>query len=97
MRRYSSAHRSRHAQLAQLRIVDRDPSHGIAIDVCHRHRERLAKELQTALTPPGDALNGNGLDWFRFWLQNYEDPAPDKTAQYERWRLLRKQRDAQRQ
>lgn len=29
------------------------------------------------------------LDWFRFWLQDYEDPAPDKRAQYERWRALR--------
>jgi len=29
------------------------------------------------------------LDWFRFWLQGYEDPAPQKRAQYERWRAMR--------
>lgn len=29
------------------------------------------------------------LDWFRFWLQDYEDPDPRKTIQYERWRKLR--------
>ncbi len=29
------------------------------------------------------------LDWFRFWLQNYEDPDPAKKEQYERWRLMR--------
>lgn len=29
------------------------------------------------------------LDWFRFWLQDYEDPAIDKTAQYARWRKMR--------
>ena len=29
------------------------------------------------------------VDWFRFWLQNYEDPDPEKDEQYERWRSLR--------
>lgn len=29
------------------------------------------------------------LDWFRFWLQSYEDPDPAKAAQYARWRALR--------
>jgi len=32
------------------------------------------------------------LDWFRFWLQEYEDPAPRKKPQYERWRKLQQQR-----
>jgi dipeptidyl aminopeptidase/acylaminoacyl peptidase len=29
------------------------------------------------------------LDWFNFWLQGREDPAPDKAPQYERLRALR--------
>lgn len=29
------------------------------------------------------------LDWFRFWLQDYADPAPRKADQYHRWRELR--------
>jgi hypothetical protein len=29
------------------------------------------------------------IDWFRFWLQGYENPAPSKKAQYARWRLMR--------
>jgi hypothetical protein len=29
------------------------------------------------------------LDWFRFWLQDYEDPAAGKREQYEQWRKLR--------
>ncbi|MPY89811.1 MAG: hypothetical protein GEU99_18050 [Luteitalea sp.] len=29
------------------------------------------------------------IDWWRFWLQSYEDPSPAKQAQYERWRSLR--------
>lgn len=29
------------------------------------------------------------LDWFRFWLQGYEDPDPSKAAQYSHWRNMR--------
>lgn len=29
------------------------------------------------------------LDWFRFWLQDKEDPSPLKQAQYDRWRVIR--------
>jgi dipeptidyl aminopeptidase/acylaminoacyl peptidase len=30
------------------------------------------------------------LDWWRFWLQGVEDPAPEKAEQYDQWRELRK-------
>ncbi len=30
------------------------------------------------------------LDWFRFWLQDQEDPNPEKAEQFARWRELRK-------
>ena len=30
------------------------------------------------------------VDWFRFWLQNYEDPSPSKSPQYARWNELRR-------
>lgn len=33
---------------------------------------------------------GGSVDWFRFWLQNYEDPDITKAEQYTRWRGLRK-------
>ncbi len=36
------------------------------------------------------ASQGGSVDWFRFWLQNYEDPDPAKKEQYIRWRELRK-------
>ncbi len=40
---------------------------------------------------PGDrASQGGSVDWFRFWLQDYEDPDPAKKEQYVRWRELRK-------
>ncbi|WP_263408847.1 hypothetical protein [Terriglobus tenax] len=34
-----------------------------------------------------ESQQGN-VDWFRFWLQGYEDPDPEKRAQYQRWRAL---------
>ncbi len=36
------------------------------------------------------AVYKRNLDWFRFWLQDIEDPDPAKAGQYERWRKLRK-------
>jgi dipeptidyl aminopeptidase/acylaminoacyl peptidase len=33
------------------------------------------------------------LDWFDFWLEGKIDPAPQKAAQYERWRALRDRQD----
>ena len=35
-----------------------------------------------------ESQQGN-VDWFRFWLQGYEDSDPSKHAQYERWERLR--------
>jgi len=32
------------------------------------------------------------VDWFRFWLQEYEDPNPAKSQQYARWRQLREEK-----
>ncbi len=36
------------------------------------------------------ASQGGSVDWFRFWLQDYEDPDTAKAEQYSRWRELRK-------
>jgi len=41
------------------------------------------------------AIYERNLDWFRFWLQDYEDPDPTKAEQYKRWRELRKLQVAQ--
>lgn len=34
------------------------------------------------------------VDWWRFWLQGYEDPDPAKAEQYQRWHKLGAQRDS---
>jgi dipeptidyl aminopeptidase/acylaminoacyl peptidase len=36
------------------------------------------------------ASQGGSVDWFRFWLQGYEDTDPAKAEQYKRWRELRR-------
>jgi len=36
------------------------------------------------------AVYNRNLDWFRFWLQGYEDPDPAKQAQYAHWREMKK-------
>jgi dipeptidyl aminopeptidase/acylaminoacyl peptidase len=43
------------------------------------------------------ASQGGTVDWFRFWLQGYEDPDPAKTEQYQRWEGLRALQTSQRQ
>ncbi|MFK2878652.1 Atxe2 family lasso peptide isopeptidase [Rhodanobacter hydrolyticus] len=35
------------------------------------------------------AVYERNLDWFRFWLQGYEDPDPSKKVQYARWRQMK--------
>lgn len=40
------------------------------------------------------AAQGGNVDWFRFWLQGYEDSDPTKKEQYRRWEHLRELRDA---
>jgi hypothetical protein len=35
------------------------------------------------------ASEQGNIDWFRFWLQGYEDRAPEKRRQYAVWRQLR--------
>jgi dipeptidyl aminopeptidase/acylaminoacyl peptidase len=48
------------------------------------------------LVKPWERLTSQqgAVDWWRFWLQGYEDPNPTKADQYARWRQLRVQRDS---
>jgi hypothetical protein len=41
------------------------------------------------------ASQQSDVDWFRFWLQDYEDLDPARAEQYKRWRELRKLQIAQ--
>ena len=43
------------------------------------------------ITNPVERMASQGLsvDWFRFWLQEYEDSDPTKADRYKRWRALK--------
>jgi len=66
---------------AGLRYLQK-PVDLIMLNAAHEH----------VLTNPGVrmASQGESVDWFRFWLQDYEDPDPEKAEQYKRWHELRK-------
>lgn len=51
---------------------------------------------QHILQKPQDryASQQGNVDWFRFWLQGYERPNPEKSDQYKRWERLRDLQDA---
>jgi dipeptidyl aminopeptidase/acylaminoacyl peptidase len=57
----------------------------------------LLNNNEHILSNPGARLvsQGGTVDWMRFWLQGYEDPAPAKAEQYQRWRELRELQQAQ--
>jgi hypothetical protein len=49
------------------------------------------------VTNPAERMvsQGGSVDWFRFWLQGYEDPNPAKAEQYRRWEGLRAMQNAE--
>ena len=50
----------------------------------------INSEEHTLTNPAARMVSqGTSVDWFRFWLQDYEDSSPDKVAQYIRWRGLK--------
>jgi len=58
----------------------------------------LKKPVDLIMLQPGTHVMTNptqrlasettNVDWFRFWLQDYEDPDPTKAEQYQRWERL---------
>lgn len=65
--------------LSVLRLAHRAVNMVYIPDASHvilQPRERMASQ-------------GGNVDWFRFWLQGYEDPDPVKKAQYREWHKLR--------
>lgn len=56
---------------------------GQAVSLTERHRQ----------LGPQYPLSPFGLDWFCFWLQDYEDPDLAKREQYARWREMKATKD----
>lgn len=58
----------------------------------HKPVDLLALSQGThVLTNPAQRLTSQGgtVDWFRFWLQDAEDPDPAKAEQYASWRKMK--------
>jgi dipeptidyl aminopeptidase/acylaminoacyl peptidase len=55
----------------------------------------LLNSEEHVFTNPVQRLISQGItvDWFRFWLQDYQDPDPTKQEQYNRWNGLRTKPD----
>jgi dienelactone hydrolase len=64
----------------------RDQGKPVELQYIRSGQHNLAKPLQRF------AQQEMLVDWFDFWLNNHEDAAPAKTAQYVRWRKLREMR-----
>ncbi len=66
-------------------FVDRVISLGKPVEVLY-----LPTASHSAERPSDRAVSlGMTYDWFRFWLQGFEDNCASKAKQYERWRALR--------
>jgi len=65
-----------------------------AVPLIHDHRADLyvfPNEPHIKFQPKHKlAAYERNLDWFRFWLQGYEEPDPAKRAQYAHWREMKK-------
>lgn len=78
--------------MGQVRLINRMADAGKPYDAYVFTKETHIKWQPAHL----QAIAARNLDWFRFWLQGYEDPDAAKSAQYERWRKLREQQQATR-
>ena len=65
---------------------------GYAIPLIRDHRADLyvfPNEPHLKFQPKHKlAAYERNLDWFRFWLQGYEDPSPAKAEQYKHWEAM---------
>ena len=81
-------HLAAHETYALLRLMRHMSDEGKPYDA-YIFRDETHVKWQPAHL---QAIMNRNLDWFRFWLQDYEDPNPDKKEQYSRWHELREQR-----
>lgn len=64
-----------------------------SLPLAHRHQADIyvfPDETHIKFQPRHKlAVYERNVDWFRFWLQGYEDPRSDKAGQYRIWRGMR--------
>jgi hypothetical protein len=94
-----------HRVITPVRVETRDPADILTDWETYAGLRSLNKPVDLIVLPyathvvsmPADVYESQqgDVDWMRFWLQGYEDPAPEKKDQYLRWEHLRKMRGAE--
>jgi dipeptidyl aminopeptidase/acylaminoacyl peptidase len=84
---------------AAVRVETHSPMNMLADFETYIGLHALSKPVDFIVLPnathvvsmPVDLLESQqgDVDWFRFWLQSYEDPSPARAEQYRRWEALR--------
>jgi len=80
-------------------LIESSPSEMLGSLEFYTKLRRLGKPVQMVIYPDEGHIYSQPLhriasmqrnvDWFRFWLQSYEDPSPEKHEQYEQWKVLK--------
>jgi dipeptidyl aminopeptidase/acylaminoacyl peptidase len=88
--------RAEHASTALL--IESSPSEMLWSLEFYTKLKRMGKPVELVIYPDEGHIYSQpvhrlasmqrNLDWFRFWLQSYEDPQPEKQEQYRLWRSL---------
>jgi dipeptidyl aminopeptidase/acylaminoacyl peptidase len=80
-------------------LIESSPSEMLGSLEFYTKLKRLGKPVQMVIYPDEGHIYSQpahriasmqrNLDWFRFWLQDYEDSAADKRDQYSQWQALK--------
>lgn len=79
-------------------LIESSPSEMLWSLEFYTKLKRIGKPVQLVIYPDEGHIYSQpvhriasmqrNLDWFRFWLQSYEDGQPEKQEQYRLWRSL---------
>lgn len=85
--------------VAAIRLEENGEPRGMQMWETYALLRKARRPVELVLFPQGGHLlkmprerlasQGGNVDWFRFWLQGYEDTDDSKQQQYVRWRKLR--------
>jgi dipeptidyl aminopeptidase/acylaminoacyl peptidase len=86
------------ASTAAVLLEETGRTAGLSMWETYAMLRRSGRPVEFVLFPEGSHLlkkprerlasQGGNVDWFRFWLQGYEDDVPEKHAKYVRWRAM---------
>ncbi len=90
---------NRAADMTTPLLIESNPSEMLIGLEFYTKLKRLGKPVQMVIYPDEGHIYSQpvhriasmqrNLDWFRFWLQGYEDPSAEKREQYSQWQALK--------